>query len=131
MLHVVLAKGGRSLFSEEVVASSWAMPALPRRSASSGAADVPHARLGYRYAGLERFSGRPRVYDSPSSSRSSSPPPLPDKQPPPLFVPLTVATSSVSSGRPGQASHALYARLWCSSLLRVFRLARVQDKRCC
>lgn len=74
------------------------MPALPRRSASSGAADVPHARLGYRYAGLERFSGRPRVYDSPSSSRSSSPPPLPEKQPP-SFVPLTLATSSLSSKR--------------------------------
>ncbi|XP_049527536.1 septin-7-like isoform X1 [Dermacentor silvarum] len=82
------------------------MPALPRRSASSGAADVPSARLGYRYAGLERFSGRPRVYESPSSSRSSSPPPLPDKQPPPLppssqlpsFAALTL-TSSLSTKR--------------------------------
>ncbi|KAH8020051.1 hypothetical protein HPB51_023934 [Rhipicephalus microplus] len=80
------------------------MPALPRRSASSGAADVPTARLGYRYAGLERFSGRPRVYESPSSSRSSSPPPLPEKQPPPLppqppsFTALTL-TSSLSTKR--------------------------------
>lgn len=55
------------------------MPSLPRRSASSGAADVPAARLNYRYAGLERFSGRPRVYENPPAD---APPPLPERQAP-------------------------------------------------
>ncbi|KAM7282436.1 septin-7 isoform X1 [Ixodes scapularis] len=67
------------------------MPSLPRRSASSGAADVPAARLNYRYAGLERFSGRPRVYENPPAD---APPPLPERQ-----APLTPPSSQLSFKR--------------------------------
>lgn len=83
------------------------MPALPRRSASSGAADstLASTRLGYRYAGLERFSGRPRVYEGgqpPSSSSSAASsafclsqgaPPLPERQ---ALTVTTLLTNPVS-----------------------------------
>ncbi|KAH7982893.1 hypothetical protein HPB52_008025 [Rhipicephalus sanguineus] len=122
--------GGRSAASGRAVSLGYAspesrgvvvapMPALPRRSASSGAADVPTARLGYRYAGLERFSGRPRVYESPSSSRSSSPPPLPEKQPPPLppssqpssFTALTLTSSDATEAQHSSDSSDIVAAL--------------------
>ncbi|KAG0424840.1 hypothetical protein HPB47_027960 [Ixodes persulcatus] len=67
------------------------MPSPPRRSASSGAADVPAARLNYRYAGLERFSGRPRVYENPPAD---APPPLPERQ-----APVTPPSSQLSFKR--------------------------------